>query len=80
MFGIIFAVLAALMCQAEVINVKEFGAVGDGKADDTSAIPKAMEEGKGKGLPVYFPRGVYQVTKPLVLEGPLGSPGYASHP
>nr|WP_239565984.1 right-handed parallel beta-helix repeat-containing protein [Paenibacillus sacheonensis] len=49
----------------KVINVvsKEFGAVGDGKKDDSKAIQKAMDKAKklGGGI-VFFPRGTYRTT------------------
>lgn len=51
-----------------VLNVKDFGATGDGKTDDTAAILKAVEEGKAKRLPVCLPRGHYVITKPITLE------------
>ena len=38
-----------------MINVHDFGAVGDGKTKDTAAIQKAIDTG---GM-VYFPSGVY---------------------
>jgi hypothetical protein len=40
---------------AEVASVKDFGAVGDGVADDTAAIQAAIATGKT----MYFPNGVY---------------------
>jgi len=44
-------------------NVKEFGAKGDGSADDTHAIKKALESNKV----VYFPQGWYKVTESIKL-------------
>ena len=35
-------------------NVRDFGAVGAGKTDDTEAIQHAIDEGVGR---VEFPRG-----------------------
>jgi hypothetical protein len=46
-------------------GVRAFGAVGDGKADDTAAIQKAIDAGIGQ---VRFPAGVYRLTRPLVIE------------
>lgn len=43
------------------INVKAFGAVGDGVADDTSALQSAMD-GVAAGGTVYFPAGTYKIT------------------
>ena len=48
-----------------LVNVKDFGAKGDGKADDTRAIQAAIQSGK-ISRQVYFPAGVYLVSKPLV--------------
>jgi hypothetical protein len=46
-------------------GVRDFGAVGDGKADDTAAIQKAIDAGIGQ---VRFPTGVYRLTRPLVID------------
>jgi hypothetical protein len=53
--------------------VRAFGAVGDGKADDTAAIQKAVDAGGGV---VRLPKGTYRITRPVVLE--LNKVGYAS--
>ena len=37
-------------------NVRDFGAVGDGRANDTAAIQKAIDAGGA----VYFPTGIYR--------------------
>lgn len=42
-----------------MINVKDFGAVGDGVTDDTTAIQTALTEASGKTI--YFPSGTYVV-------------------
>ncbi|MEG8058667.1 right-handed parallel beta-helix repeat-containing protein [Sphingomonas sp. 22L2VL55-3] len=45
------------------INVKSFGAIGDGKFDNTNAINLAFEEAKISGpVAIYFPRGRYLFT------------------
>ena len=43
---------------ADVVNVKDFGAVGDGVTDDTAAMLAAEAAGES----VYFPEGNYKVT------------------
>jgi len=51
----------------EVISVKDFGAVGDGVADDTAAIQAAIAHiNTGAGL-VYFPSGKYLFSSTLTL-------------
>lgn len=51
-------------------NVKNFGATGDGKTDDTAAIQHAINDGDGI---LEFPKGTYRITK--TLEFPLGKKG-----
>ncbi|MCX7427747.1 MAG: glycosyl hydrolase family 28-related protein, partial [Planctomycetia bacterium] len=54
-------------------TVRDFGAVGDGQADDTAAIQKAVDSKIGD---VVFPRGVYRITKPIVID--LDKVGFTS--
>ncbi len=50
-----------------IVNVKEFGAKGDGTTDDTSAIQAAINYRGSDGGMVYLPPGVYRVTSSLVF-------------
>jgi hypothetical protein len=57
---------------ARVFDAKrDFGARGDGKADDTAAIQKAIDAARaeGKGALAYLPKGLYAVTTSLRLTG-----------
>jgi len=46
-------------------TVRDFGAVGDGKADDTAAIQRAVDARIGE---VSLPRGTYRITRPIVID------------
>lgn len=46
------------------LSVKQYGAVGDGVADDTAEINAALVDAQGREL--YFPKGQYKVTGNLV--------------
>ena len=51
---------------ADVVNVKDFGAKGDGVTDDTAAIQAALDFAGGKNsVSVVFPFGVYRVSAQL---------------
>lgn len=53
----------------ETVSVKDFGAVGDGIADDTVAINRAAKyvAGLGGGT-VYYPAGVYRITRAIRID------------
>lgn len=49
------------------IDVRTFGAVGDGVVNDTSAIQSALNSIPPSGGTVYFPAGTFRVTAPLTV-------------
>ena len=53
---------------ADIVNVKDFGAKGDGETDDTLAFEKAVAEAARKGGVVYVPHGTYKVAEPVTGE------------
>jgi hypothetical protein len=52
---------------AGVVNVKlpPYSAAGDGTADDTAALQKAIDDWQGSGRTVLLPAGTYRVSKSL---------------
>jgi hypothetical protein len=48
---------------AEVVSVMDFGAVGDGVANDTTAVQAAVNTGKA----VFFPQGTYKIATAIQL-------------
>lgn len=46
----------------DVVNVKDFGAKGDGVTDDTEAIQNALDAISSTKRILYFPCGYYNVT------------------
>jgi len=47
------------------VTASDHGAVGDGKTDDTAAIQKMVDASFGS---LYFPRGQYRLTSPIVID------------
>jgi hypothetical protein len=75
---------------ADVVNVKNFGATGDGTTDDTTAIQAAVDYAAtlvgsttaygGEGRTVFFPDGEYVITAAIEMDNIdgvslVGSPG-----
>src|ERR1043166_1728692 len=58
---------------AESKTVRDFGALGDGKADDTAAIQKAVDSGIGG---IVFPKGVYRLASTITID--LDKVGFTS--
>lgn len=46
-------------------TVKAFGALGDGAADDSDAIQRAVDSKQGQ---IVFPKGVYRLTKTITVD------------
>jgi hypothetical protein len=55
----------------DIVSVKDFGAVGDGVADDTVAIQAAHNTGSV----VYYPKGTYNFTKVTIASGGIVGEG-----
>lgn len=70
------------MTSGQVINAKDYGAVGDNSTDDTSALQAALTAAAGGTL--FIPKGAYRVTSQLsvpnrttiVGEGPISTQIY----
>lgn len=74
----------------DVINVKDWGAIGDGSADDTASIQAALDAAYGTtgsphgtasvttNKPVFFPNGNYKVTSALTMRSVRGARIYGA--
>ena len=62
----------SFQCLAAASEVSDFGAIGDGVADDTDAVQAAVDAGWGS---VRFEKGTYRLTKTITVnladEGPI---------
>ncbi|GEM_PF-2530851 len=68
---LIFACISTINIYGQTFNVKDFGAKGDGKSDDTNAVLKAVISAKQNFTSkkqtalLYFPSGTYLVNKSI---------------
>lgn len=62
---------------SDTINVKDFGAVGDGIADDTAAIQAALASASSSEA-VIIPNGVFKITSNVVANCPVVFDGVMS--
>ncbi len=57
------------------VNVRDFGAIGDGQTDDTFAIQRAIDSLALQGGIVVIPSGVYLVSAPILVRNNIGVMG-----
>lgn len=53
------------------VNPRQFGAVGDGAADDTLALQRAANEAAAQGAMLLIPRGTYRITDTVTFPGAI---------
>lgn len=53
--------------EASFLNVKDYGAVGDGSTDDTAAIQAAENDRHTNGGALWFPAGTYIISSHLTI-------------
>jgi len=52
----------------DILTVRDFGAVGDGVADDTVAIQAAIDAATASGGKVFAPAGTYKITSQITIK------------
>jgi len=59
------------------LNIKDFGAIGDGKTDDTKAVLSAIKEAQKTEGTIYFPHGNYAI-HPIKVPSHITLLGYSA--
>lgn len=59
---------AGVVCGKEYVNIKSFGAIGDGRHNDTAAFAAALASLNSKRL-LYIPAGTYNITSVTLPAG-----------
>ena len=54
--------------ESDHVNIKDFGAKGDGKTDDSSAFQEAFDYINNNGLKLLIPKGNYLINNPIILK------------
>jgi hypothetical protein len=88
--SVLLFALTTVSCLAahpiEYVNVKDYGAKGDGKADDTRAIQKALNQTVNQGGVCFLPAGKYRldgtltVPASVTLKGSYDGVPHPKHP
>lgn len=63
----LLVILFSFPLAAKEFNVKDFGAKGDGRSDDTKSVELALNEVGRLGGTLYFPNGIYLI-RPVVIQ------------
>lgn len=58
---------ASYATNADYINVKQYGAMGNNSSDDTVAIQTAINAAEATGHPLYIPTGTYLISSALYI-------------
>lgn len=53
---------ATVVSRPRYVNVRDYGALGNSSADDTTAVANAMTAAHNTGDALYFPKGTYRLT------------------
>lgn len=53
-----------------VVNVMDYGALGNGTTDDIDAIDEAIDDAIDRKACVFFPAGTFRITRPIRIERP----------
>jgi hypothetical protein len=76
----------SLSLPGERVNAKDYGAMGDGVADDTPALQKALDAAVAKGPVCFLPAGQYRLNGSLIvppgvtLQGASGGVPHSEQP
>jgi hypothetical protein len=63
------AAATAALCAANAwIDVRCYGAIGNGASDDTAAITRALAAALAQDAPLFLPHGTFRITRPLVID------------
>lgn len=66
-FAVVNTTISGYVKQNTIVyNVRDYGAVGDGVTDDSDAVINCINSAKSGGI-VFFPEGIYLITKPLTF-------------
>jgi len=65
--GITIAANGRITANVDYINVKDYGATGDGITDDKAAIQSAIDLAVASKGTIYFPSGTYRISNVLTI-------------